>query len=61
VQLGFFGPLNPALANARDADGTEMMVFFGLTLTTVIFGFYPQPLVEMFQGALQNLGGGISI
>jgi NADH-quinone oxidoreductase subunit M len=61
VQYGFNGPLNPALAEVRDADVTETLVFSMLTFTTVLFGFYPQPLVALFQGALKNLGGGISI
>ena len=61
VQYGFNGPLNPALTQVRDADPTEMVVFSALTFTTLIFGLYPQPLVAIFQSALQNLGGGISI
>jgi NADH-quinone oxidoreductase subunit M len=61
VQFGFYGPLNPALTEVRDADLTETVVFSVLTFTTLIFGLYPQPLVAIFQSALQNLGGGISI
>ncbi len=61
VQFGFFGPLNPQLVDTRDADKTEMVVFSGLALTTLAFGLYPQPLVAIFQTALQNLGGGFSL
>lgn len=61
VQYGFNGPLNPALSEVRDADRTETVVFAMLTFVTVLFGFYPQPLVALFQSALQNLGGGVSI
>jgi NADH-quinone oxidoreductase subunit M len=61
VQMGFFGPLNPKLSHVRDANATELVVFSLLTFTTVLFGFYPQPLVALFQNALQNLGGGFSL
>ncbi len=58
VQYGFYGPLNPDLCNVKDADGTEMVVFSMLAATTLAFGIYPEPLVALFQSALQSLGGG---
>ena len=58
VQLGMYGPLNPKLTEVRDADSTEMVVFSGLAFTTLVFGFYPEPLVSMFQSTLKGLGGG---
>lgn len=58
VQYGFYGPLNPKLTESRDADGTETMVFSLLATTSLVFGFYPDPLVQSFQGALQSLAGG---
>lgn len=61
VQYGFFGPLNPKLTEVRDADTTEKVVFAGLTLTTLLFGLYPEPLVAIFQSALENLGGGVTL
>lgn len=61
VQYGFFGPLNPKLATVRDADATETLVFSILAFTTLIFGLYPEPLVAIFQGALQSLGGGFTL
>ncbi len=58
VQFGMYGPLNPKLTEVKDADFTEMVVFSGLAFTTLLFGFYPEPLVSIFQATLRNLGGG---
>lgn len=58
VQYGFYGPLNPKLQEARDSDSTETMVFSLLATTSLVFGFYPDPLVQSFQSALQSLAGG---
>jgi NADH-quinone oxidoreductase subunit M len=58
VQYGFYGPLNPKLLNIRDADRTETVVFSMLALTSLVFGIYPQPIVSLFQSAVQVLVGG---
>ncbi len=58
VQFGMYGPLNPHLTEVKDADVTEMIVFSGLAFTTLLFGFYPEPLVSIFQATLKGLGGG---
>lgn len=57
VQYGFYGPLNPKLLHMRDADATETTVFATLTLATLAFGFYPEPLVRLFQSAVQGIVG----
>ena len=57
VQYGFYGPLNPALLNMRDADKTETMVFATLALATLTFGCYPEPLVTLFQTSIETLVG----
>lgn len=58
VQYGFYGPLNPKLVDCRDSDGTETFVFSLLTATTLVFGFYPNALIQTFQTTLQNLAEG---
>jgi NADH-quinone oxidoreductase subunit M len=57
VQYGFYGPLNPKLLKMRDADGVETMVFATLALTTLVFGCYPEPLVDLFQSSVELLVG----
>lgn len=58
VQYGFYGPLNPKLLKMRDADFTETFVFSMLALTSLAFGVYPDPLVNLFQSTVQTLAGG---
>ena len=58
VQYGFYGPLNPKLLEMRDADFTETLVFSVLALSSLVFGLYPEPLVNLFQSSVQYLVGG---
>lgn len=59
MQYGFFGPLNPIHAHAPDACNTDLGVFSALTLATLLFGVYPDPMVRIFQPFLQPIIGGL--
>lgn len=59
MQYGFFGPLNPAHLEVPDATPTDTAVFSSLALVTLAFGFYPDPLVSIFQSFLQPIVKGV--
>jgi NADH-quinone oxidoreductase subunit M len=50
------GPLDrPALAGIRDMGGRELFVFAPLIILTLLFGFYPRPVLDMSSASISAL------
>ena len=45
----------PALARMRDMSPREMLVFAPLVILTLLFGFYPKPLLDMSAASVAAL------
>ena len=45
----------PALAGIRDMDRREMLVFAPLVILTLLFGFYPKPVLDMSSASVTAL------
>ena len=51
-----FGALQkPSLAGIRDLGAREMLVFAPLVILTLLFGFYPKPVLDMSSASVQAL------
>jgi len=55
VQFAFYGPLNPRLAEVRDALPTEKLPLGLLALTTLVLGLAPRLLTDVTTPALRAL------
>ncbi len=61
VQLGFYGPLNPAHQDARDANPREITATTILALSTLIFGLFPNLMVGVMNPALVEIAKGYQL
>jgi NADH-quinone oxidoreductase subunit M len=50
-----FGRLKPTLAGMLDLDMREMTVLAPLVVLTILFGFYPKPVLDMSQASVAAL------
>jgi NADH-quinone oxidoreductase subunit M len=50
-----FGTLRPSLAGIRDMNGREVLVFAPLVILTLLFGFYPKPVLDMSAASVMAL------
>jgi NADH-quinone oxidoreductase subunit M len=47
MQRVFFGPLNERCKDYADVTGRELLTLIPLTVVVIVFGIYPQPLIDM--------------
>ncbi len=45
----------PAIAAMRDMDAREILVFAPLVILTILFGFYPKPVLDMSSASVASL------
>jgi NADH-quinone oxidoreductase subunit M len=51
-----FGTIErPAVAAIRDMDAREMLVFAPLVILTILFGFYPKPVLDISSASVASL------
>jgi NADH-quinone oxidoreductase subunit M len=50
IQKVFFGPENSVTQNARDIWGIEKVALSLIVIMIVVFGLYPQPLLNVTDG-----------
>jgi NADH-quinone oxidoreductase subunit M len=50
-----FGALKPSLASIRDLTFREGLTLFPLVALTLLFGFYPKPVLDMSAASVQQL------
>ena len=51
-----FGPLDkPSLFNITDLDKREILIFAPLVVLTLLFGFYPKPVLDMSAASVTAL------
>jgi NADH-quinone oxidoreductase subunit M len=50
-----FGTLRPSLAGIGDMDAREILVFAPLIILTLLFGFYPKPVLDMSAASVTAL------
>jgi len=54
LQRVFFGPLNEKYKAYTDLNGRELLSLVPLAAVVVLFGVYPQPLIDMTKTSVEN-------
>ena len=54
-QRVFLGPLNEKYQSLKDMDRKDLMIIMPLALLTLLFGVYPQPLIDMISSAMNEI------
>jgi hypothetical protein len=54
LQRVFFGPLNEKYKGYTDLNGRELLSLVPLAAVVVLFGVYPQPLIDMTKTSVEN-------
>jgi NADH-quinone oxidoreductase subunit M len=50
-----FGALRPSLASIKDLTWRESLTLMPLVALTILFGFYPKPILDMSAASVQQL------
>jgi NADH-quinone oxidoreductase subunit M len=50
-----FGTLKPSLAGIKDLTFREGLIMMPLVALTILFGFYPKPVLDMSAASVQQL------
>ena len=50
-----FGALKPSLAGIKDLTFREGLIMMPLVALTILFGFYPKPVLDMSASSVQQL------
>jgi NADH-quinone oxidoreductase subunit M len=50
-----FGTLKPSLASIKDLTFREGLIMMPLVALTILFGFYPKPVLDMSAASVQQL------
>jgi len=54
-QRVFLGPLNEKYKSLKDMGRKDLMIIMPLALLTLLFGVYPQPLIDMISSAMNQI------
>ena len=54
-QRVFLGPLNEKYKSLKDMGRKDLMIIMPLALLTLLFGVYPQPLIDMISSAMNEI------
>jgi NADH-quinone oxidoreductase subunit M len=55
IQRMFLGKLNEKYKDLEDVNWRERLTLYPLAALALLFGFYPQAIMDLFNGALQQM------